>query len=360
MRRSSSGEKVYGPYPHGQRWRLVLVAGDGRRSLVSFETQQEAERFAAEACRQIESRTLRDAFDMFIGHLRSRGVRPGTERTYEFRITAMLELDERGTQPTWKLTSALAAELYAKRVALVKVDTHRGELAACRAFGEYGHKKGWFHPNPFRDVEPVGRKVRGKPQLRVDEAKRFLDTAIGEGSRAGLAAALTLCHGLRASECTDRLVRDVDDGGRILWIDHAKTAAGIRTLSIDPALQPMMSELVKGRLSTEPLWGHGLDRQWLYYHVVRICDAAGVPRVTPQGLRGLYATLRIEAGGSIYTVAREMGHANITVTREHYVDRNVEENANIRNVARLLTSHRDVSQHRSQDDESPTVDPATN
>ena len=35
---------------------------------------------------------------------------------------------------------------------------------------------------------------------------------------------------MRVSEITDRIVRNLDDDGRLLWITDAKTQAGIRRL----------------------------------------------------------------------------------------------------------------------------------
>jgi integrase len=45
---------------------------------------------------------------------------------------------------------------------------------------------------------------------------------------------MALLMGLRANEVTNRKCRDVDDDGRVLWIDRAKTRKGARTLEIRP------------------------------------------------------------------------------------------------------------------------------
>jgi hypothetical protein len=64
-----------------------------------------------------------------------------------------------------------------------------------------------------------GRRKRGKEQLRVSEARTFIDTCrqLGERRDAGAIAAMTaLLLGLRASEVTDRVVRGLDDDGQLL------------------------------------------------------------------------------------------------------------------------------------------------
>lgn len=353
-------ERVYGPYKHGTRWRIVLIAADGARRVESFATERDARAFLSEAQRQAEGRTLSQAVDAFLAHLNSRGVRASTERTYRYRLLALLDLARTGAELTWTLTPTRAAEMYAARSAVVEVDTHRGELLAANAFGTWCAKQGWYRSNPFADVEPFGRRSKGRPQLRVAEARRFLDAALAEQSLAGWAAALTLMLGLRASECTDRIVRDVDDGGRLFWISNAKTAAGTRTLEIPPLLVPIMAELAgNGRAPGDPLWGD-VDRYWLLYHVIRLCEVAGVPRVTPQGLRGLHATLAIQGGVHVEDVARQMGHASPTITRQHYIAPGVEQNARAREMERILSSAPRHSQGLSQADQTGPTEPASN
>jgi hypothetical protein len=51
----------------------------------------------------------------------------------------------------------------------------------------------------------------------------------GQGESGTVAALVSLLMGMRASEITTRVARDLDDGGRLLWIPDAKTEAGKRT-----------------------------------------------------------------------------------------------------------------------------------
>ena len=53
--------------------------------------------------------------------------------------------------------------------------------------------------------------------------------------------------GLRASEVTDRVVRDLDDNGRLLWIEFGKTKRSRRTLEIPALLRPYLLSLAKDR-----------------------------------------------------------------------------------------------------------------
>jgi integrase len=67
-------------------------------------------------------------------------------------------------------------------------------------------------------------------------------------------AATALLMGMRASEVTDGLVRDLDDDGRVLVIPHAKTRAGVRRLRIPEVLQPLPVGLATGKEEIERLF----------------------------------------------------------------------------------------------------------
>lgn len=57
--------------------------------------------------------------------------------------------------------------------------------------------------------------------------------------------------GLRASEVTDRVVRDLDDEGRLLWIEFGKTRRSRRTLEVPALLRPHLPRLAKGRAADD-------------------------------------------------------------------------------------------------------------
>ena len=164
---------------------------------------------------------------------------------------------------------------------------------------------------PFAGIEILGERSRGKKQLdRVDDARRWLATALelATDDVGALAAATALLMGMRASEVTDRLVRDLDDDGRVLVIPRAKTRAGIRRLRLPAVLQPLLARLAAGKGPTEHLFGPDSNRRWLRRAVRRICHLAKTPIVGPHGLRGTHATLAVQAGITGDAVARALGH----------------------------------------------------
>ena len=200
------------------------------------------------------------------------------------------------------------------------VDSHRNILAEAKTFLGWCVRKKWLRQNPLAEVQGKGRRRHGKPQLRRDEARKWLVKALemaDAGDEGAVAAMSAFLLALRASEVVSREVRDLDDGGQLLWIPDSKTAAGKRTLEVPELLQPYLLRLADGKEPNAPLFGKHW-RDFVRKAVVRICDAAEVPRVTAHGMRGLHSTLAVAAGISSHLVAAAMGHESARTTFQSY------------------------------------------
>jgi integrase len=78
-----------------------------------------------------------------------------------------------------------------------------------------------------------------------------------------------------------------------------------------------MQQLADGKKPEALLFGvHWRD--WPRESVQRICEAAGVPRVTAHGMRGLHSTLAMEAGVTGHVVAASLGHESVSTTIQSY------------------------------------------
>ena len=83
-------------------------------------------------------------------------------------------------------------------------------------------------------------------------------------------------------------------------------------------------------LAARPVWqatglvvdrgdGRHLHPATADHRLERLCEAAGVPRLSPHGLRHTVITLAILAGIPLPVVRQRVGHASITVTADVYV-----------------------------------------
>jgi hypothetical protein len=64
----------------------------------------------------------------------------------------------------------------------------------------------------------------------------------------------------------------------------------------------------------------------------------GCPRPCPHSLRGLHATLALEAGATSELVARALGHGSFEITARHYASPDSVANARALRVLKTLTA----------------------
>lgn len=275
------------------------------------------------------------AIEAFLEHKRAKGLAPATLESYEDRLAALL--GDVGDRPVRYLRGR-GDQLYAAAQAKRAADTHRGALVVGKMLGAWLVKHRWLRASPFAEVEPVGRRVVGadKARLTVDESRK-LQAKCHELGGADPGAVITLGYlllGERATELVSCDVRHLDDGGALLWLPGTKTDAARRRLIVPHELRPLLIALAGGRPGDRPLFLSEASRRWpagrrwtrhmAYWHARRVCRAAGVPELGPQGLRRTQATLATEAGETGLAVARHLGHATgeaPAVTHRAYVGR---------------------------------------
>jgi integrase len=305
---------VYGPYKRGGRWRIVLKSGS-RQSAHSFATEAAAHAFAAEARAQIEGRTVMQALDEYLAHLKTKGRAASTIAYLHNAITRMVPdapLESIGPGRARTLYDAVVAQEYAAA-------THQHGLAVTTTAWEWFIRQGWITANPWERVEPLGQVARRKPQLSLDEARVFVEVAYREAERAAgpVTALLAFLLGMRAGEIVGLRGRDIDDGGRLVRIERGKTRKAERTLEVPERLRPLVLRHAAAAGALGRLFP--FDRPNVGYWTRKLCKLAGVRVVCPHGLRGTHSTLAIGAGATAHLVAAALGHAGPTVTRAHYI-----------------------------------------
>lgn len=324
----ASGAGVFGPFRHGNKWRIFTRAACGSQPVyLSFPTESEAEEAKKLMKAEIErknrkARTIEDCINEYRGFcLTDKGLKLETVDSAEAKIKRLLEgeLDrEIGT-----LTPAHAATLYrdlATRISPAtgkpySAATHRITLITAGTFGKWLAEKKYLRANPFEGIKPIGKMKRGKDQLRIDDSRKWYAEALrmAETDNGAVAAIMALTMGMRASEIVNRKVRDLDNNGSILIIGEAKTRRGVRSLVIPEILRPMLARAAQGKGPDDLLLGFGnrqVVRQWTH----KICEAAGVPLVCAHALRGMHSTLALEAGATAPLVAATLGHdVNMTI-----------------------------------------------
>jgi integrase len=328
----SNEPRIYGPYEHGDQFRLHVVTGSGRgrkTTYRSYPTRDLAEAALRGARSQAQGVTVRAAATAFIKSMRTAGLAESTVTTNEFRLWHILQVPRNGERPL-RWIAHRGQSLYDAAQVERAADTHQAELGLARQFGEFCVKQKWMKANPFWGIDPVGRKTHGstKPRLRVDESRTLREYCLSLGiNQHAIITFAYLLMGARASELVKRDVRDLDDNGSLLWINRTKTIAGTRRLRVPDELRLLMLELAKGKGPNDPIFtldnGKRADRHWAYRIVKRICNEAKVPPLSPQALRRTQSDIATEAGETAIAVARHLGQTSSAVTDRSYRDRDV-------------------------------------
>jgi integrase len=348
---------VLGPYAESGGFRLIIVEDCVRRS-VFVPTQAAAKQAQAALLAELARpsvRTLHAALEEWtVERVRVQTCQSVTAEHQRGRLR--LFFDGYLERELASLTAAPAARLYEeltrrpspKTGVPLRAASHRFTLAAAKNFFKWCVEKGYVPTSPFEKIRPLGKVSAGKPQLRIEEARRFVDAAQGEFAESqhplAIGVLLALLMGLRAGEVLGRIVRDVDDAGKTLWIDAGKTARARRHLEVPVLLRKPLLQLVAGRPRSAPLFaglsGNMTTRQALHRMVRKLCVRAQVPRVCTHSLRGLYATLAVRSGAVTHAVAESLGHHSFAVTERHYAQPGAVADATTAVVVKVLTSKR--------------------
>jgi len=258
---------------------------------------------------------------------------------------------------------------WTEHAAKQSVDSQHGILSAARGFVDFCRKGGFVRRDPLAGVQISGQKKRGKKQLRIDESRRFVEEALKHpDDPLAVACAAMIYTGLRPGEVMGLQVRDLDADGTILWVENSKTEAGRRGVEVAEVFRPFLRALAQGRNSQDYLFELKLERSRkckderkrrmdaLLRRTRSLCRAAGLPVVCSHSMRGLHSTLAAGFGATGHAVAKALGHTSFSVTKRHYVDREVLENASLRSNLEVLQGGSGGNRRGNCPPESVTAD----
>jgi integrase len=353
MARRREGDRVLGPYKERDKWRIVIAEEGGERLSHFFATEGEASaaiRIARRDLERIAGITVKEALEKYEIHQREEKrdkIQSVLDTIYRLGLLftdgdALLS----GLTPT--RCGLLLSNLKQRNTKYGKpfaVDSLKNILAESKTFMNWCvESQGWLKSNPLMKLQVEGKRRHRKFQLHYDEARRWMDRALelAEAGDVGAVAALVaLFMGFRATEIVIRVVRDLDDRGRILVVEDAKTEAGNRRVKVPPVLRPFLKQLAQGKGPDDRLFGHHW-RDWVRKSVRRICREVGVPEVSAQSLRGLNASIRMEESSESPTdIARALGHSSASTTLQSYATRESAAAGRQNRVTAMLLQGRD-------------------
>ena len=119
-----------------------------------------------------------------------------------------------------------------------------------------------------------------------------------------------------------------------------KNATSQRLIPVDAQLICQLDSLATGHHRDEPLFVDGrVFNSTANTRLAELCREAGVPVITIHGLRHTHASVLLHEGVSIASIAKRLGHANITTTQQTYIHiiRELEETDNDKVIRYLET-----------------------
>jgi len=101
---------------------------------------------------------------------------------------------------------------------------------------------------------------------------------------------------------------------------ETKNHSSKRHIQLDWKTTMQFAQMVDGLVSHKPIFVEGrVFNSTVNHRLKRLCEKAEVPVISIHGLRHTHASLLLFAGVSIASVARRLGHANMTTTQQIYL-----------------------------------------
>ena len=138
--------------------------------------------------------------------------------------------------------------------------------------------------------------------------------------------------GMRFSEALALTPKDFDFSHQSLIVDKTwdykgdggflptKNKSSVRKIQLDWQTIIKFSELIKGLPADKPIFVKGrIFNSTINGVLERYCKKLEIPVISIHGLRHTHASLLLFAGVSIASVARRLGHANMTTTQKTYI-----------------------------------------
>lgn len=211
------------------------------------------------------------------------------------------------------------------------------KLSTVSSFYAYTVQEGKLDASPAALVKrpKVDADTSTTAGLTKDQARALMDAARQDGARSAALVALLLTSGVRIGEALGATTHDRgrDNGHRVLTVTRkggkrAKVAlAPAAVAALDAYLGTTGTDVEKRGEPPTPIFTTATGKRWAqseaFRTIQRLAKRAGIDgRVSPHSMRHTFATLHLEAGGTLHDLQDSLGHADPRTTRRYDRARN--------------------------------------
>ncbi|WP_062349997.1 site-specific integrase [Bacillus kwashiorkori] len=218
------------------------------------------------------------------------------------------------------------------------------------------HDEGLLLHDPTRKVvikgkQPAAKKIKYLNQFELRALLNQL--SLTESVTWDWLILLIAKTGIRFSEALGLTPDDFDFSKQIITISKTwnykdpkggfsptKNSSSVRKIQLDWQTNIQFSQLVSGKGLDQPIFVQGrVFNSTVNQRLANYCQKANIPIISIHGLRHTHASLLLYAGVSTASVARRLGHSNMTTTQQTYLHIIQElENQDNEKVMKLLSS----------------------
>ena len=272
----------------------------------------------------VQKNTLREYADKFLSYKKAQKVSQRTYKDYQKYLDDFIGKSQNSTDIEPLKDDILE---YLGAIPLTSPARYNHPYQYLHAFFTWCAKQDYLPCNPFDKLDLKKVKDEGKVKPADIEALQTVLNALDKSDYVELRdytiILLMLDTGIRTSELTALVNGDYNSASQSIYIrpEIAKTSRS-RTLYLSDSV----NDALKKFLRVKPkMWGkwlfptrdgnrlqtNGLDRNLRIY-----CARHGV-KFTPYQIRHSFATFYLENGGDLFTLQRQMGHADLKMTKRY-------------------------------------------
>ena len=272
----------------------------------------------------VQKNTLREYADKFLSYKKAQKVSQRTYKDYQKYLDNFIGKSQNSTDIESLKDDILE---YFGAIPLTSPARYNHPYQYLHAFFAWCAKQDYLPCNPFDKLDLKKVKDEGKVKPADIEALQTVLNALDKNDYVELRdytiILLMLDTGIRTSELTALVNSDYNSASQSIYIrpEIAKTSRS-RTLYLSDSVNDALKKFLRVKPKMWEKWlfptrdgnrlqTNGLDRNLRIY-----CGRHGV-KFTPYQIRHSFATFYLENGGDLFTLQRQMGHADLKMTKRY-------------------------------------------